>query len=314
MDRGSASTGHLKALPHRVFQGLPSERLEAALIDAQARLDKAAEDGADSSRVKICQERLDSARRAAQRRFLYLALPREYLAWDCLAQFEREMVYLMSPGQLRALWMSLKSEAEEKLSRHRKQAVADMVKSVEVPGRKHARSEPTADTVAEVFKQVHISSQNRYYKLGQLRKQIAYAGLFLFVLIFGLLMVASFEAFAGMSDNFDVVVRRGILLGLTGGVLSLAFSVVRTDVNAKIPNIRMSFEVAAIRPLIGAALAVPVILIFESGWITVSGVEKEYLIAIACFLAGFSERWFLGLMETLEGKTANDNKRRSAGT
>ena len=38
------------------------------------------------------------------------------------------------------------------------------------------------------------------------------------------------------------------------------------------------------------------------------GVDKAYLGAIACFLAGFSERWFLGLMEGLERRDGGGAK------
>ena len=115
-----------------------------------------------------------------------------------------------------------------------------------------------------------------------------------------------------MSETLDRSLVTGTLLGLTGGVLSLAFTVARTNTRAKIPVMQESIQVAHMRPPIGAAVALPVILILEAEVVTMPQISKRWLIPIACFLAGFSERWFLGLVTGAEKgirtKGADDDK------
>jgi hypothetical protein len=208
------------------------------------------------------------------------------------------MVYLISDSELGALWPSLKAEAAVKLKGHRKKAVEDLALRT-------GRSAPARADVAEVLRQLHSTSQNYYHKIEQLRRQMSLVGLFLLVLVLGLLLAAGLGSLLGFSQPVSDVLALGTLLGLTGGVLSLAFTIARTDVTGSIPAVRTSFEVAAVRPLIGAAMALPIIVIFESGVVAVSGIDKKWIIAMGCLLAGFSERWFLGLVEGLEQKTGD---------
>lgn len=130
--------------------------------------------------------------------------------------------------------------------------------------------------------------------------QIRYAGLILSILVVALLVGASWGVFRDVSETLDHALVTGILLGLTGGVLSLAFTLARTDTRAKIPAMQESIQVEHVRPFIGAAVAVPVILILESEVVTVPSTDKKWLIAVACFLAGVSERRFLGLVSDVE--------------
>lgn len=284
------------------------ERLESAVTDARKRLECLGENGKDPARIKICRDLIEKAEQAARTRQGWFARPREYLAWDCLAQFDRHIVFLLGPAERAALWESLKAEAEKKLDGHRKEAVKELSKKGSAaldPGAKDAA--PPAEVVSEVMRLLQTTSQNTYHKIDQLRRQIDYAGILLMVLVVALLAGTVVRIRMGWSGDVDGALLLGTLMGLIGGVLSLAFSVTRSDVSAKIPAMRSSFEVARIRPFIGAAIALPVILIFESGVINIPGAQKYWIAAVACFLSGFSERWFLGLVEKAE-KKAGDGK------
>jgi hypothetical protein len=92
----------------------------------------------------------------------------------------------------------------------------------------------------------------------------------------------------------------GILAGVLGGMLSTAFSFGRVDLTKKIPEVRLSMLVTSMRAVLGAAVAIPVAVFVESGFVELKALAKPYSILIFCFLAGFSERWFLGLMERFE--------------
>lgn len=284
------------------------ERLESAVIDARKRLESLGDKGKDPARIKICSDLIEKVEQEATTSRGWFGRPREYLAWDCLAQFDRHIVFLLGPAERAVLWESLKAEAEKKLDGHRKEAVKELGRKASAAldsGAKDAT--PPAEVVSEVMRLLHTTSQNTYLKIDQLRRQIDYAGVLLIVLVVALLVGTVARIQMGWSGDVDGSLLLGTLMGLIGGVLSLAFSVTRTDVTAKIPAMRVSFEVARIRPFIGAAIALPVIMIFESGVINIPGAQKYWIAAVACFLSGFSERWFLGLVEKVERK-AGDGK------
>jgi hypothetical protein len=279
------------------------ERLAAALVAAETQLALVVSRRADPVRVASCRALLSEATLAVETRRFGLASPRQYLAWDCLEQFDRQLVYVLPDEERAALWRSLKAEAGEKLSGHRLEAAQEIAADV-------GTRLPPAAAVVEVLRHLHTTSQNQYHKLDQLRRQIAYVGTFLMVLILGLLVASRLGAFARYSAALDGGLQLGTLLGLVGGLLSVAFTVARTDEKAKIPAVRASFEVAVIRPFIGAALALPVVLLVEAKVFTISGVDTAWVVGLACFLAGFSERWFLGLMEGLERRTRAEPDRK----
>ena len=85
---------------------------------------------------------------------------------------------------------------------------------------------------------LQTTSRNTYHKIDQLRRQIDYAGILLVVLVVALLAGTVVRIWMGWSGDVDGALLLGTLMGLTGGVLSLAFSVTRSDVSAKIPAMR----------------------------------------------------------------------------
>jgi len=100
----------------------------------------------------------------------------------------------------------------------------------------------------------------------------------------------------------------GIAAGALGGVLSMTFSLGRADLKAKIPESRLGGLATSIRPLLGAAVAIPVMAFVRSRYISVHGLEDGLAIFAICFLGGFPERWFLGLMERFEGSATEKKK------
>lgn len=92
----------------------------------------------------------------------------------------------------------------------------------------------------------------------------------------------------------------GMLAGGLGGILSMTFSLGRVDLSKKIPDMRLSALVTFMRPLLGAAVAIPVVVLVSAKYIEVKGFTHPLSILAFCFLAGFSERWFLRLIEKFE--------------
>jgi hypothetical protein len=82
----------------------------------------------------------------------------------------------------------------------------------------------------------------------------------------------------------------------------MAYTLGRIDVKAKIPEIRLSRLIAATRALLGATVAIPVVVFIRAEFVTAAGFEGPMAVLAFCFIAGFSERWFLGLMERFESE------------
>jgi len=325
------------------------KRLDAALIDAKTRLTVITErlpqahattprsdSTSETARADACRRLIDEADGfAIKARGLFRRRSCEFIAWDCLAQADRQMVFLMSAAERSALWTALKAEATSKLADHRKAAVLelsqpnperlDLAVLWESMKTQRARNggelceedvqklivatkeaAPSAETVCAVMLQIQTHSQNHYHKLDQLERQISVAAAILVVLVFVSMVGASFGPDLCSSGTSHMLLV-GMLMGLFGGVLSLVFSIIRTDTRARIPAMRASLAVAFIRPFIGAAIALPVLAIVQAGVIQVKGADLCWVVAAACFLAGFSERWFLGLTERFQSK-ANDGQ------
>jgi hypothetical protein len=277
-------------------------RLRAALVEAEARLEWAQASGGDEVRIKLCGELLEQARSAVESAGLWDADAREYFAWDCLAQFDRQMLHLVGDKDLMSIWLSLVAEAQEKCSGHRKKAIADIAEQVKTVG-------PTRSAVEAVMQHLQTTSQNLYYKIDRLQRQIFWAGALLLALILYVLFAASFNLFDAYGPDFGSKIALGTIVGWVGGVLSVAFTVTNANEKTKIPKLVSSFRVSLARPLIGAALALPVVLVVDSGLITIGKIDSKWVVAIACFLAGFSERWFLGVMAGIEKQAAPPSKK-----
>src|SRR5262245_37499902 len=159
------------------------ERLQAAIIDAERKLSVLRARNHALVDIERCSATIERARDAAGVNDGWLRRRRRpYVAWDCLAQFDREVVHLLEPAELVVLWKSVKAEADEKLKDHRKKAAETLV-----------ADPPTVDHLTEVMRHLHTTSQNAYHKIDRLNEQIRYAGLLLTVLVVTLLIGAYFR-------------------------------------------------------------------------------------------------------------------------
>jgi hypothetical protein len=287
------------------------QRLHAALLDAQRRLiesqrklesEKGTGDGNFKAALKAWTLAVDYARKKQR-----------YVAWDCLHQVDDCLIADMTgDGELRALWCSLAAEADEKLKGWRRKAGDDLQKL------KWDVSPPIA-----VARQLHghlaTSAQNMQFKLEIFeRRTLPVLMTFLAAIVGGAVFLALLVILRKPSDAFDafdaslVAWANALILavaaGLLGGVLSMAFSLGRLNLKTKIPESRLSGLTTSIRPLLGAAVAIPVMVFVKTGYVAIKGLEDWVGIFAICFLGGFSERWFLGLMERFEGSATDQAK------
>jgi hypothetical protein len=105
-------------------------------------------------------------------------------------------------------------------------------------------------------------------------------------------------------DDVEVTVGMilvsGVLMGFFGGLVSFAFNWLRADLSARSPDLRTQRWLSIARPVIGAAVAVPIVLFVEAGLINLGQLSPALVLAL-CFLGGFSERWFVARIDRVAG-------------
>lgn len=271
-------------------------RLRAALLDAFRRLTAleqklgAAADG--NPIVEACRRCLRRADAEADRKA-------RFVAWDCLHQFNDEILAAMSAEELATHWCTLRAEAKEKLKGSwRADAAECLTKQVD-------EKKPVTFPIAREL-QAHLATtaQNQQFKfeLFERRSLPWLTGL----LAVAVVVALAFSYIVFTTDRLTDLLPwakalvLGIPAGALGGILSTAFSLGRADLKAKIPDMRLSKLVTGTRPLLGATVAIPVLVFVQAGYVKFAGFEGTLAILAFCFLAGFSERWFLGLMERFE--------------
>jgi hypothetical protein len=268
------------------------DRLWAAMLDARRRLTALMHvRGQEDPIVKASWECLQMADREA--------VSTRYVAWDCLHQFDAEMLKAMSDDERQARWCTLRAEAEEKLKGGwRSQAAECLVKQA-------AENKPVPlHIVRELQEHLATMAQNQQHKLELFQKESLP---WLTTLLGAAVAVVSAFSCTVFAMNRLVfllpwaqALALGIPAGALGGTLSMAFSLGRADLKAKIPDMRLSKVVTLTRPLLGATVAIPVLVFIQAGYVKVAGFDGPLAIFAFCFVGGFSERWFLGVMERFE--------------
>ena len=236
-------------------------------------------------------------------------------AYMWVNELEREMLVGLSDEELQTKLISAEEEAREKLGKWRGSAVhkllrvsgaSDERRTEASSAGKESLTAPcksrnsTLGMLKETLLHLHSNSQNLYRNMHQLRFQLTIASLSVTLLVLAMLVLNELGFFEALGRHMQERLPMAILSGLLGGVLSVAYTVARADPKRKIPEVKASFSVTAVRPIIGAAVALPVLVLIESGLLNISDNERMWMVLSFCFLAGFSERWFLGIMENLE--------------
>jgi hypothetical protein len=271
-----------------------SSTLQAALLDSAGTLltlrsqceSAGASIGDTLGRCELLLARAVEAARAEQ----------PLIAWDCLQQVERERVPALSDEQRRAEMALVLAESRELLDGWRQDAAEALAAS--------ARGEaPGVAVLQALLRNVHGSRQDRRLRLALVRQQMPVLALMLsgavaFFGIWGLL--GGFDWLA--RDDVDVTVGMmlvsGVLMGYFGGLMSFAFGWLRSDLAARVPDLRTQRWLSFTRPMIGAAVAVPIVLLVEAGLVNIGQLSPALVLAL-CLLGGFSERWFIARMDRL---------------
>jgi hypothetical protein len=151
-----------------------------------------------------------------------------------------------------------------------------------------------------------IASQNQYFKMALLARQVKIQLAFLVVLVagVGVLIGAGFVAVretAGAVPSAKVFTLAAVvLLGMLGASLSVLYSLVKTTVDQRIPEQLASDWITFARPFIGAASALVAYVLFGAGLVSIGQTSTPALLALA-FISGFSERYVTGVIASAVG-------------
>lgn len=261
------------------------ERLEAALVAGGAALDAAARQATPPVPAVLAsaRARLADARAAGRR-------SRFYLAWDLLQQAERQLSPWLPEAQQRQRFACLQVEALEKLGGWRRQAAEAVAQAGFSP-----------EGLVTLLELVHQDSQNRQHKLALLQAQCATV-LGLLAVALGLILAEAAQGGYGWvwneglfgSEDLPRVLWSCLLVGLFGSLVSMCFRLADTPQDHKIPQLRSSFVVLTLRAVVGASAAVPLVFLVHSGLVQLGPAK---VLVGASFLAGFSERWFVAMLD-----------------
>jgi hypothetical protein len=207
-------------------------RLEAGLLDISRRLKivrQREESLSDPKLLKRCDSLFESASKAKQER-------RFYVAWDCLQQIERELLAtLVEEEELAARWIGFLEEANQKLRRWRKTSVDKIGKS--------APPAPKIEVIRAVMEHLHAQSQNQFHKQDLLARYVTallIAAISVITVILGFAGIGSFDWLQNATDpkgpSVFHLLGAGVLLGLMGSVLSVAFVAVHRDLTDDVPT------------------------------------------------------------------------------
>jgi hypothetical protein len=264
-------------------------------------------------RFQLCRDYLDLATKAAHAN--HVASGYEYLHIA-----EREAVFLMSPVERQVRAQSLRAEAgsNDKFGNSwRTQAILGLLKagrneafSADPPSEADADISPEA--LAEAVEHRNTLYRNEHRKTDKTRWQLAWLGLIvgaLVLLAFAVVLLAPLPADLARMN----LLPHCIYLGLLGGFVSSAITQRTADRKVSVPEIEVSFYAAMARGALGAATSIPVFILVKAGLVTVAGATEataSWGLLFLCFLAGFSERWFLSAVTSVARDDKKEDKPR----
>jgi hypothetical protein len=210
------------------------------------------------------------------------------LGWGLVHEAERAEIGALDDPQLKARVIALRHEAAAKLREWRQKAALELLGHV-------GKNPPTADEVREALRVRNEHFENQYYKIKVSRLQLLVLGVALLVTLVTLLFVL-WRSGSTIGDLGWLEFLRVMLAGALGGALSAVRSLGGGG-GRKIPDQLADWPITAMRPLLGAATGTGAALLLAAGILVFGKDEyRDAALLAAAFVAGFSERWFLGLI------------------
>lgn len=294
----------IKTLKSLRCPSLSKQRLAADIEDfetafARYQID-AAKGGIDHAWVEGCKTQVANAKRALERCDVASG-------YQSLLNAEREAVPLMPADEIQARVISLRNEVTAKLAGSWRGDSASLL----LEGKPE---EVSAEAIREAMFHRNTHSQNIYRKIELLRRQLTFIGGLLVALLLIAIVVGASGGLAALEQKDPAIgslLTFAIYMGVLGGTLSAAISVSHTDTRAKIPDVQRTRLVTLARSALGGTAAVAVFLLIQGNVVNVmTASTTPWGVLFFCFLAGFSERWFLSTLNTFTKEKGTCDKQK----
>lgn len=216
--------------------------------------------------------------------------------WACLQEAQRHALAALDSAQRNARAAAVLHEAGSgKLSAWRRASVEALLAN--------ANADPPQDVTPadldEAVRILHEQYANTYQRIGIVQRQLLISGIVIVVLIALVILLAWYNVFGDTSALRQLGVASAA--GALGGAGSAVIATARSSVDKRIPEYLNWGPMMLIRPVFGAAAAIAVYF-FMRGGVLPGAVETSWTLAATSFIAGFSERWFLGVVSAIEGR------------
>jgi hypothetical protein len=222
---------------------------------------------------------------------------RFFTAWDNVHRFDIAFLATLDDEGRRLAWHELSAEASEKLAGWRVKAGEAMRRMVD------ANQVPSLQLLAKLRAQLAMQAQNSALKREMLHRRVPIVLFGSVATIVFFLITAALGWYEALVHSLAEPLLLGVLAAVLGGVISVAVSIRTANVQAKVPEFRFTMLVTLLRPAVGALCAIPVVFLVYSGFLTFGHMSATWTSVVLCLITGFSERWFLGVMERV---TAGD--------
>ena len=228
--------------------------------------------------------------------------------WKCLQVAQRSMLLYLDQEELKAVALTMRIEAA-KLNPWRQEAVTKLLATEENQGQISIRVFRAA-----LLRDEHYS--NDAYKDGIRRATTSGLAFALFIGLATLLFLAWGGNLQQAVENplatnganlFDALLGVAVL-GYLGATMSAITSSSRSVDHPRIPDIVYSFRVTALRLLVGPVSAVILYFAIQSELYKVVfnlAPPDGYALLVLAFIAGFTERLVLRLVEAIAGKPSS---------
>jgi 8-oxo-dGTP pyrophosphatase MutT (NUDIX family) len=247
---------------------------------------------------KGCSSRVDSA-------FEFLNLAERALrindingGWEHLHKARRELLFGLSPAELRAALAVQRREAADKLGSWRSKAYGDLV-----PDEKD--TPPSVTNVVEAQQLIDEYADNRWLKIWTLRSQLQIIGTVVLAAVVGILALSasSQPLLKQVPDDGAWQFLLGVaLFGVLGASFSAALSVANERAGGRIPDQVISNWITLMRLVLGAGAAIVVYSLLQAKMLPIVAVSNASGFLGVSFVAGFGERLVVSAVETVSGK------------
>jgi hypothetical protein len=295
----------VRVLPQRVFlSGRACRRFLAALDSFQATVEAAG----SATWAASAQTHLDKAGRRLAEQDLNGA-------WSHLMAARRAQIPSLRGQELSDREVVLRNEADKVKSAWRKRAIDGLIREPEA-GEPRSTEEERARRLESAQSMIDDYYQTEHHKNGLLQDQMRNLLLIGLAALFALLTLIGWAGADLRSwGEWD---WKTLLAVLLFGVLGASFSATRRvsgdSGKSKIPEMAANTSITVARTVLGAIPALAAYALLKSEILTVAG-QKEApapIVFAVAFTAGFSERWVLRLLHSLEGESPPKGDRKDA--